>query len=666
MPRKKVNEKRAKHDEDNPEALPSQPNSLFGSASDGSGAGKSSRKSNPAGPPPAAALKEQADAASPQRKRPRPQMLKEDPAVAMVRAQKRHKQASGGSGSGAAGKGPSSAGSPAEGQRSARPHAAAVDEANKMWERLRSDKTDAEERARLIDDVLTLFEGKTMSVLQKHDAARVLQSCFKNGSAAQRDRLMKGITGEVYALACSHYGHSLLISILRHGSSAHKQLLFDELKAKTGELLVHSEGSAVLQLLYSEVATGEQKNEMYRALWSKEMALFDSGGNLKLTSLAQLFEADPLCKSRVLHRLEILLSKAARKGLAITTLVQRAAAEMLEHGDASQRAELVASFREQAVHVMHTRDGARIACGCLRHGDAKDRKAVLKAMKGYVSKAALDPHGALVLSVALEAVDDTVLLSKSLLAELQPELLGLSLHPHGNLPILQVLAPRSKTHFSASQLDVMGDIDPAASKKDPAQRRTELLATLLPAILKLSAAHAATLACSTHGAAVLYESLRVATGGEEGLGLEADALSAHLPPLFRAIADAAVEPPPSREEDEGTTAAAYADVAVVAHPYGARLLKKLVQAHEGLALELRTRLAGKLSSWATRGAGWVVLALLENRATSQTVRDELAKDAAALSKSSAPGCRSLSQALPPPPTQSGTVEKKKKKRAGKA
>ena len=37
---------------------------------------------------------------------------------------------------------------------------------------------------------------------------------------------------------------------------------------------------------------------------------------------------------------------------------------------------------------MHTRDGARIACGCIRHGDAKDRKAILKAMKGYVGAAA--------------------------------------------------------------------------------------------------------------------------------------------------------------------------------------------------------------------------------------------------------------------------------------
>ena len=44
-------------------------------------------------------------------------------------------------------------------------------------------------------------------------------------------------------------------------------------------------------------------------------------------------------------------------------------------GTHEQRLELVSTMRDAAVHIMHTRDGARIACACLRHGDAKDRKA---------------------------------------------------------------------------------------------------------------------------------------------------------------------------------------------------------------------------------------------------------------------------------------------------
>ena len=627
-------------DADNPEDLPSNPrNSLFGSKPVANVAAEAAEQ-----PPPRAATK-----------RPRTAVSKEDPAVAMVREAKRRKRAADASAAPSPKDtmAPAKATAAAAGSKAVRPHAAAVEQSNRMWEKLRSEKTEGMERAKLIDQVLELFAGKLLSVLQKHDAARVLQSCFKQGSAAQREVLMREIAGEASALARSHYGHFLLISILRHGTAAHRQQLCAELLPHVAELLVHAEGSAVLQLLYADVATGEQRNHMYRAMWGKEMALFGTDANVgQPSSLADLFEADPLCKERVLRRLETLLAKAARKGLAVTALVQRGAAEMLEHGDDAQRAELVSSFRDQAVHVMHTREGARIACGCMRYGDAKDRKAVLKAMKGYVARAALDSHGALVLCVALEVADDTVLLSKAVLSELLPELAELALHAQGSLPLLQLLSPRSSKHFSPAQLATMGLHDAAASKKDPTQRRSELLATLLPPLLRLCAAQPAALACSPHGAAVLFEALRVAAGGDE-LHLDA-AVTELVVPTFEALAAVVLEVPASD--------AAY-PVALVVHPYGARLLKRLAQSHPAFATALLGQLSGALTKWALDGAGWVILALLESKATATQVRAELRGAVSKLAASSAPGCRSLSAQLPSD-TEPTVVAKKKGKKKG--
>lgn len=54
--------------------------------------------------------------------------------------------------------------------------------------------------------------------------------------------------------------------------------------------------------------------------------------------MASLFESDPATKPRVLRRLEITLTKAARKGLAVTSLVQRGLADLLHFGEASQSA----------------------------------------------------------------------------------------------------------------------------------------------------------------------------------------------------------------------------------------------------------------------------------------------------------------------------------------
>ena len=151
-----------------------------------------------------------------------------------------------------------------------------------MWERLRSEKTSAEERSRLIDEVLKLFTGKVAEVLQKHDAARVLQSCFKHGDAAQRDTLLRELKGGVVGVARSHYGHFLLLSIVRHGSAAHKAQILAELKGHVAELVVHAEGSGVVQLAYTEVATNAQRHQMYTELWGREFALFRSSARPSL------------------------------------------------------------------------------------------------------------------------------------------------------------------------------------------------------------------------------------------------------------------------------------------------------------------------------------------------------------------------------------------------
>ena len=626
---------------DNPENLPSDPhNSLFGS-----------KKEQKKGSPATDELRDGASSGA--KKRQRPAVLKEDPAAAKLRAQKKMRKSEGSSS-----KPPSSGKPPAPGsQKASKPHASEVEKSNRLWEKLRSDKTEGAERERLVDEVLALFSGKVLNVLQKHDAARVLQSVFKHGTAAQRDALMDELQGHVLAVAKSHYGHFLLISILRHGTTHHKQRLVKELVSHAAELVVHAEGSAVLQILYDNVASQEERTAMYRTLWGKEISLFHDGRD-GASTLAGLFGADPACKPRVLRQLGATLDKAARKGLALTSLVQRGGAELLEEVDAAQRAELVGTFREHAAHIMHTRDGCRIAIGCVRHGDAKDRKGLLKSLKGFCNRAALDPHGALVLVAALESVDDTVLLTKGVLAELIADLPALAVHPHGQLPFLALLAPRSSRYFHPDQTALLGEAGGGAhSKKEPAVRRGELLAHVLPHLLDHCAAHAASLAVHPHGAHLLYEVARVG-GGLDASVTEASAkvmlpnLAGKLQKLFDALAASAVRAAPTAaagDDDDGDDgdgdAAGEEGSALVTNAYGAPSLKRLVKEHGAFAEALLGHLEGKLLKWAKRGAGWVVLALLESKATGAAVKAELKGGAKALAKSSAAGCRSLGDAL---------------------
>ena len=109
-------------------------------------------------------------------------VVKEDPAAPSVSA-KRHKT----SDKPTDYKKKSSSGAPAVSGKASKPHADAVEKSNRLWERLRNERTPVEEREALVGEVFTLFHGNLLSVLQKHDTARVLQSCFKLGTPAQRD-----------------------------------------------------------------------------------------------------------------------------------------------------------------------------------------------------------------------------------------------------------------------------------------------------------------------------------------------------------------------------------------------------------------------------------------------------------------------------------------------
>ena len=189
---------------DNPERLTEQSdNSLFGS-------GRSSAKDREGGGEGGGEAKAQAKA---QAKRARPQVLKVDPAAeAATQARKKAKleakaaaategggrgggkgggkgggrgrgKGKGGRGGGKGGKGawraPAPPLKPSDKVDRSKPYAEAVKDTLKAWEKLRADRTSSAERSELIDGVLERLGETVVDVLQKHDAARVLQSCFR-------------------------------------------------------------------------------------------------------------------------------------------------------------------------------------------------------------------------------------------------------------------------------------------------------------------------------------------------------------------------------------------------------------------------------------------------------------------------------------------------------
>ncbi len=74
------------------------------------------------------------------------------------------------------------------------------------------------------------------------------------------------------------------------------------------------------------------------------------------------------------------------------------------------------------VRLVHTKEGAQVACAVITYGTAKDRKKAIKGLAGQpdsIFKMAQDEFGHVVLLCILDTVDDTALLKKQILPELQ-------------------------------------------------------------------------------------------------------------------------------------------------------------------------------------------------------------------------------------------------------
>lgn len=196
------------------------------------------------------------------------------------------------------------------------------------------------------------------------------------------------------------------------------------MKGRIPELARHPAAAHVLDELYS-VADVETKNAMVAEFYGREYRVFDGGelNNLQgaPSSLPQLLErADAVKSQAIVRELTLCLLPVLEKKLVDCALVHRATAELLAAAPATTVADAVASLSgDPLLHMAHTREGARACCMTLAYGTARDRKRAVRALKGHVVDMARDEWAHLPLLTCLGVVDDTSLLRKFVVPELQ-------------------------------------------------------------------------------------------------------------------------------------------------------------------------------------------------------------------------------------------------------
>ncbi|KAI8066341.1 armadillo-type protein [Gongronella butleri] len=363
-----------------------------------------------------------------------------------------------------------------------------ISQAKRVWEQLRRGDVKREQQKELMVQMMSIITGRVQDIIFKHDASRIIQTCLKKGNGEQRNQIADELKGKFEVLAKSMYGKFIVLKTLEY-CHWQRDAVLSEFRTHVRKLIRHKEASAVIEAFYAQFSTAAQRNELLAEFYGPEMTLFQQGGGAQ--TLDDLLAKLPEKKDAVLRHMNEVLKGCLDKGTLVHSIVHKPMLQYLELADAKGRAELMGLLRDNLQDIVHTRDGARVAMLCLAYASPKDKKHIIKAFKPFLVKMAQDEYGYLVLLRLLDVTDDTVLVAKTVLAELGKNAKELFADKYGRRVFLYILAGRNTKYLAGDTIQFLtaGD-DISNSKKENKVKAAELLQACSPQLLQLVVDHA--------------------------------------------------------------------------------------------------------------------------------------------------------------------------------
>ncbi|KAJ1395242.1 Pumilio RNA-binding repeat [Sesbania bispinosa] len=520
----------------------------------------------------------------------------------------------------------------------------------RLWEKMRRHEIAKEDRAKLVTEALQKMKGKIPEIAGSHISSRVLQTCAKHCSQAERDAVFEELKPHFLTLAYNAYAVHLVKKMLDNASKKQLAGFISTLRGHVAPLLRHMVGSVVVEHAY-ELANAAQKQELLSELYSTELQLFKDLVSLKESRLLDVMSKLGLQKGSVLRHMSSVIQPILEKGIVDHSILHRVLLEYFTIADQSSATDIIQQLSSPLlIRMIGTKDGAKVGILCVKYGSAKERKKIIKGLKGHIEKTAYHQYGCMVLVCILSVVDDTKLITKVIIRELQSILKELVLDKNGRRPLLQLLHPNCSRYFSPDDLASLNSSIPSLSlkdqseassqtetskvtpaeseskedievavhevnndktsvddsdlaesgKKDPFVRRQELLikSGLAESILDICIESVGELIRSNFGKEVLYE---VATGGSGGI--LHPTLDNKIDSLHKAIASLAALPKSEDSQEEH----------VLENFHSSRTIRKLILECPNFASTLwEEALKGKSESWAHGHSCKVISAFLES------------------------------------------------------
>jgi len=405
-------------------------------------------------------------------------------------------------------------------------------------------------------------------------------------------------------------------------------MIISEFSGHVKRLIHHPEASWILDDVYRQVATPEQKARLLREWYGPEFSIKGLGTNTPDTAdLAAILEQSPEKRKPIMDYLEGQINSLVQKKQVGFTMLHDAmlqyfltckagsteASDFLDH----LRPDPTVKEGEEDPNInllknlAYTKPGSRLVSLALAHGSAKDRKVMLRPYKDVMDDMAFHPCAHQVLLAAMAVIDDTKLTSKSIFGELLPtgealpeKVLAMTNDARARTVLLYPFAPDAKWHTDEETRERLAEIYAIrglTSKKDANVRQQEIARAIEPQLLTAVMARTGDFAAFSYGLQFMGE---VLVGAPE------------------------VEPSKRKKalEEVATHAQQIVDNGNHATSHGKNMLKMLVQGGKfdptvkkvvpvepplGFADMFWGQVKGDVLNWATGAGSFVIVSLTE-------------------------------------------------------
>jgi len=363
-------------------------------------------------------------------------------------------------------------------------------EAKKIWEELRDEdkmKENEQKKVKLASELHALVKGNIKKIIFAHDTVRVVECLMAMGDEAVKESIFQEMKEDIVEMSKSKYASFFAHKLLRYGSKEQRAHTIKALMGKVAKLMKHKTAATVVELAYNDYADAATRNSMLQEFLGPEFRLFKEP---TVRTVGELIAKHPEKKEEIIKNMGANVEVLIQKGTFNHSLVHTVIHNYLAVTDGKRRSDCIESLRNSLVHMAHSRDGAMAAMYCLWHGTAKDRKAIIKSFKTFIEKTCYEEFGHMVLMAIFDTVDDTKLVGKAVLGELAECLTKVMQDKYGLRVVKYLFAGRESAYTYPDAIEIMKKGDGNEnSKKEMGVRRSELLESIAPAVLKWLASH---------------------------------------------------------------------------------------------------------------------------------------------------------------------------------